>query len=68
MSISNQLISKLKELKKDNSIESYSHIKNILFNPIARIYNPCPIARIYNPCPQSKTTKIRLHHKSDFII
>lgn len=38
MSISNQLISKLKELKKDNSIESYSHIKNILFNQIIPVF------------------------------
>jgi hypothetical protein len=38
MSVSNQLITKLKELKKDNSIGSYSHIKNILFYQVIPVF------------------------------
>lgn len=49
MSVSNQLIKRIKELKEDNSIPSYSHIKNILFNQFIPVFcteiRPCKIIR-----------------------
>lgn len=57
MSVSNQLIKKLQELKEDNSIGSYSHIKNILFNQFIPVF--CTEIR------PSKIIRYRKHNKDN---
>ena len=73
-------ISKKARLQYQISLEKYSTSTSnqiVPTPPIGQKYSckTCngtgiltPIARIYNPCPYSKTTKIRLHHKSDFLL
>jgi len=57
MSVSNQIIKKIKELKKDNSLGSYSHIKNILFNQFIPVF--CTEVRPY------KIIRYRKHNEDN---
>jgi len=57
MNISQLLIDKLEELKEDDSISSYSHIKNILYNQII----PIPYAEVH----PFKLIRYRRHNDCD---
>ncbi|MEO8236137.1 MAG: hypothetical protein ABI549_12030 [Flavobacterium sp.] len=56
MRVSEQIIAKLKELKEDNSIASYTHIKNILKNQLIPI--------VYSEFKPFKLIRYRKHNKN----